>query len=160
MQAKSVPVTYNGLGKDVWTVAFDTITLNLKYTSILLYFYIMFVWLTKISILFLYLRLFPDPKFRYIVKITIILCCMAAISFLVGSTMRCRPIEFSWTFWDNEHVGRCTNILYSAQGWPHLAVNVIADLCVLLLPLPTLWKLNLAWEKKLGVMSMFSVGAL
>lgn len=130
------------------------------YFSILTYIYILLAWSTKISILLLYLRLFPDHTFRRVVKVTVVLCCITGISFCVACIFRCHPIDFAWTFWDNEHKGRCSDILISAQGWPHVSVNIFADLVVLVLPLPTLLKLNLATEKKLSVIAMFSVGIL
>lgn len=139
---------------------FSNITLTLKYFYILTYIYICITWLTKISILLLYLRLFPDVTFRNIVKFMIGFCCAAWVSFLVACILRCHPVSFAWTFWDGEHQGHCPHILVSAQGWPHVAVNISADLVVLLLPLPTILKLNLALEKKLSVMFMFSTGIL
>lgn len=130
------------------------------YFSILTYIYILLTWLTKISILLLYLRLFPDQTFRKIVKTIIVLCCISATSFFVACILRCFPVDYAWKFWDHEHEGRCTDILLSAQGWPHVSVNIFADLVVLFLPLSTIWRLNLPLEKKLSVMAMFSVGLL
>lgn len=55
-------------------------------------------------------------------------------------------------------MGKCSNV--PTQGWAHVCINIIADFVILLLPLRTIWKLNLELNKKFGVMAMFSVGSL
>ena len=130
----------------------------MKNFAILTYFYILVAWLTKISILLLYLRLFPDHIFRLIAKIALVFCCLAGFAFFWACLLQCAPISLIWTFWDGEHKGKCAS--WAAQGWAHVVANIFADTFILLLPLPTIWKLNLPLEKKLGVMAMFSVGLL
>lgn len=153
-------VSTTGLGRDIWTVPFNDITLTLEYFNILTYIYICLTWLTKVSILLLYLRLFPDVTFRNIVKGMIVSFGIIWVGFLLGSILRCQPVSYAWKFWDGEHQGTCPDILVSAQGWPHVAFNISADLIVLLLPLPTISRLNLPLEKKLSVMFMLSTGIL
>ncbi|KAM0720860.1 hypothetical protein Q7P37_003145 [Cladosporium fusiforme] len=58
-----------GLGRDIWTVPFDNITLMFKYFYINQYIYQAIIALTKISIVLLYLRIFPktvSKRFSYI----------------------------------------------------------------------------------------------
>lgn len=86
-------VTYTGLGRDIWTVEFDNITLMFKVCSMQpvlspnsfrhltilsscsqyfyfdQYIYQLIIVLTKISIVLLYLRIFPkavSPRFSYV----------------------------------------------------------------------------------------------
>lgn len=118
----------------------------------------MVIWLTKISILLLYLRLFPNEEFRRLAKVGLVICTVAGMSFLCASIFQCFPVSFNWTFWDGEHTGKCTNIV--VQGWAGMIINIVADIAVLILPLPTIWNLNLVLEKRLNTMAMFGVGLL
>lgn len=148
----------SSLKKDIRTVPINKITLTLQYFSILEWIYYMVIWLTKISILLLYLRLFPNDDFRRVVKIGLFVCCVAGLSFLSASIFQCFPVSMNWNFWDGEHTGRCTNIV--VQGWAGMIINICADVVVLMLPLPTIWNLNLVLEKRLNTMAMFGVGLL
>lgn len=151
-------VSYSGLGKDTWTVPFDGITETLRLFTALEKVYIPAVWITKISILLLYLRLFPDYIMRRNIKIGLALCSAAVFCLFWACVFKCWPVSFSWTYWDGEHVGNCSSML--AQGWANSSLDMFADIAVLLLPLPTIWKLRLSLEKKLSILSMFSVGLL
>lgn len=153
-------VSYTGLGRDTWTVPFHDITLTLKYFQILTLFYILAGSFTKVSILLLYLRLFPDQLFRRVSAVGVVVCSFAGFAFFWACLFQCWPVSTTWTFWDGEpqHRGKCSNKW--AQGWAHVFYTIVADFAVLFLPLPTIWKLNLALEKKLGIMAMFSVGLL
>lgn len=114
--------------------------------------------MTKISILLLYLRLFPDEKFRLIVKIGVAFCSLACFLFTITCLLQCSPISFRWTFWDYHHEGECVNL--PVMAWIHTCVNTVADVVVLILPLPTIWKMNLPLKKRTGVMFMFGIGLL
>lgn len=96
----------SGLGRDQWTVPFEDITLILKLFFIFITFYVATVWLTKLSILLLYLRLFPDTRLRLIAKTGIVLCSIICFAFTVVCLLQCSPISFAWTFWDHHHAGR------------------------------------------------------
>lgn len=153
-----VMLSYSGLGQDVWKVPFHNITETLKIFTALEKLYIPTVWVTKISILLLYLRLFPDMKFRKHIKICLALCAATVTCLFVACVFKCWPISMSWNYWDGEHSGKCTSM--AAQGWANSSLNMFADIVVLILPLPTIWKLRLSIDKKLGITAMFSVGLL
>lgn len=151
-------MSYSGLGRDTWTITFDNITLTLEYFQVLTLSYILAGSFTKVSILLLYLRLFPDQLFRRVAWAGVGLCSFIGFAFFWTCLFQCWPISTIWTFWDGEHLGRCSD--RKAQGWAYLYVTIISDFAVLLLPLPTIWKLKLPMEKKLGIIAMFSVGLL
>ena len=153
-----VMLSYSGLGQDVWTLPFHQITETLKIFTALEKLYIPTVWITKISILLLYLRLFPDTTMRLHVKICMAFCAASLFSLFWACVFKCWPISLSWNYWDGEHKGFCTSM--AGQGWANSGLNMFADIVVLLLPLPTIWKLKLNAEKKYSIMAMFSVGLL
>lgn len=151
-------LSYSGLGRDVWTLPFSNITKTLKLFTALEKVYIPTVWITKISILFLYLQLFPGQTLRRQIKVGLCFCAATAICLELACIFKCWPISFSWNYWDGEHQGKCSSM--AAQGWANSGLNMFGDIVVLVLPLPTIWKLKLPTEKKLGIIAMFSVGLL
>jgi hypothetical protein len=68
------------------------------------------------------------------------------------------PFHGNWTNWMYKVAPvKCTNefdATYIAAG-----VNIFQDIVILLMPIPILWDLNLAWQKKLNLLVMFSVGS-
>ncbi|KAF2838138.1 GMC oxidoreductase [Patellaria atrata CBS 101060] len=152
----SILLADSGLGKDIWTIPFDKIThiLYIYFWDELMYLTILP--LTKISILFFYLRIFPNKSFRKWVWVTMAACIGYNIAFVLVSVWQCRPIDYAWTHWDKEHQGTCNNI--NAQGWTSAAINMILDVIVIILPLPSLSKLELSRKRKIMILLMFSVG--
>ncbi|KAB8070212.1 hypothetical protein BDV29DRAFT_160660 [Aspergillus leporis] len=134
LSALSVVLADIGLGKDIWTLPSQNITRILK-----IYFYDECIYLsilplTKISILFFYLRVFPKRSFRD----------------------TCRPLPGARLHWDGEHEYQCNSI--NAQGWAAAIFNMVLDLVVMLMPLHELYHLQLSLRKKALMMTIFSLG--
>ncbi|KAL4918962.1 CFEM domain-containing protein [Aspergillus aurantiobrunneus] len=145
-----------GLGKDMWTLPFDDIrqTLKLFFTEEILY--CICIALVKCSILTLYFRLFPGRGMRISVFIALgITAAWAFIGFFV-LLFSCSPISYYWNKWDGEHEGKCishNNILLA-----HSTINIVLDVGIMAIPMPTLFRLQMPLEKRLGVSVMFAVG--
>jgi hypothetical protein len=148
----------HGLGKDIWTVSFPNITEVLKLFYLAEVFYLAATILTKISILFFYLRVFTSLNFRRIVWVVIATCALFFVSFIFPLIFQCSPVSYAWTRWDGEHEGTCINI--AAGVFAHAAMNMALDLIVLILPLPLLYKLQLTYSVmgKIRIFIMFSFG--
>lgn len=172
-------VEQKGMGHDIWTVQFDDITTMLKVrvqqkhdlvgTStdigvqifwIEQYIYQAIVVITKISIVFLYLRIFPrevSRNFTYICYAVVGTLVAYLVAMLVFFGMQCQPINFFWKQWDGEHSGHCINFqlgIYIGSG-----VNIALDLVVFFLPIPGLAKLQVKDKRrKIGVLFIFLVG--
>lgn len=114
--------------------------------------------MTKISILFFYLRIFPKKSFRIATYVVMALNVGYLISFVLISVFQCRPLDAAWLRWDGEHPAKCNNI--NAQGWAAAALNMVLDLLTMSLPLRELSKLSMSLRKKAQVMLMFCVGFL
>jgi hypothetical protein len=114
--------------------------------------------LTKMSILFFYLRVFPRKEFKYWVYGTMAACVGYFIAFELVSIFQCAPLDGAWKHWDGDPKYKCNNI--NLQGWMSATWNILLDVVVMLLPMPELWKLSLSWKKKVQLMMMFSVGIL
>ncbi|KAM3077125.1 hypothetical protein ACMFMG_003406 [Clarireedia jacksonii] len=151
-----VGLAQNGLGKDIWTLTFKNISdvIHVFFAAELLYFTQM--GLIKISILFFYLRLFPDTIIRRLVYGTIIFNAMTFIVFDLLGLFQCRPINFYWERWDGKHEGACLNI--NALAFTNAGISIVIDFWMLILPLTQLLYLKLHWKRKIGVTMMLSVG--
>lgn len=147
-----------GVGRDLWFV-YPNATTILKIWLVGEITYLPIVAITRTSIYFFYLRIFSaNLTFRRWVYVFITLNILAATLFFFLCFFQCRPISFSWDFWDGQHQGTCLNVraLVLASGF----VNVIFDFSTLLLPMPILLKLNMRIGRKIQVIAMFCVGAL
>lgn len=146
----------NGLGRDIWTLQAHQITNVLFYYYLGEVFYVVALGISKVSILFLYLRVFPSKTFRILTYSVMGLSVAYTIAFFFATTFQCWPLSLAWTQWDGLHKGTCNNI--HLQGWIAAAINIFLDALVMVLPMKHLAKLNMSLKKKLMVMSMFSVG--
>ncbi|OQE13125.1 hypothetical protein PENFLA_c054G04151 [Penicillium flavigenum] len=156
LSALSAVLADSGLGKDMWTLPFDNIThiLYVYFWDELLYLSILP--LTKISICFFYLRIFPDRRFRIATYVAIALNVGYWIAFVLISVFQCRPLPGAWHRWYEEENYKCNHI--NAQGWAAAVLNMVLDIIVMVLPLRQLYGLNLSLKRKSYVMCMFSLG--
>lgn len=99
-----------GLGRDIWTLSFDDITLFAKYFYVLQILYVIGLPMVKLSLLFFYLRVFPARPVRRVLWGTIVLILLYMVTFLFISIFECTPIPFFWESWDGEHEGKCLNL--------------------------------------------------
>ncbi|KAI7666716.1 MFS general substrate transporter, partial [Hortaea werneckii] len=149
-----------GLGKDMWEVPYDNIT------QILLHFfndevlYIGVLSATKMSIIFLHLRIFPaviSHAFRWWCIGFIALTAAYWVSLSLTVITACSPVSYSWNRWDpSEHSGHCIDVnagVFSAAG-----INIALDFAILLLPVPKLLKLEVSWPMKIVILATFSMG--
>jgi hypothetical protein len=149
-------VVDNGLGRDIWTLQAEQITNVLFYYYLGEIFYVVALGISKISILFFYLRVFPSKGFRTATYWVMGLCVLYTLAFFLVTTIQCWPVSLAWTQWDGLHKGTCNDI--HLQGWIAAAINIVLDAIVMVLPLKHLAKLNMSLKKKLMVMAMFSLG--
>lgn len=75
------------------------------------------------------------------------LACILVISLL------CRPIQYNWNI---ELDGECGD--YVAANIASAVFNILADVWVVFLPLPLVWKLQLSAQKKGVITACFSLG--
>lgn len=148
----------NGLGRDVWTLEPETITLFGKYFHVMAYLYFSQIMLLKLSLLFFYLRIFPSQGVRRTLWATAIFNCIFGIVFVFVAIFQCQPVSYFWTKWDGMHEGKCFDI--GIITWSNAAISIVLDVWMLAIPLSQLKKLNLDWKKKVGVGMMFGVGTL
>ncbi|KAK6818978.1 hypothetical protein PG987_013720 [Apiospora arundinis] len=135
-----------GLGTDLWTL--DDIHINI--VLILFYIaefaYVIESTLTKISILLLYLRIFPDRKFRKHVFMLMVAMALFCAAFVVTLLTYCVPFDYTWMRWNNERHGKCINM--DAQTYTCAALNIVLDIN----------EARFVVEEKMGIIFTFLVG--
>ena len=110
----------------------------------------------KLSLLHLYLTIFPMQRFRYVVfAVMMLVMCYWAIS-LLRMVFLCHPMAYEW----NKSIrgGTCLNTAaayYSISG-----INLGLDLVVIMLPMPVLWTLQMPIPKKVAISMIFGMGVM
>jgi hypothetical protein len=109
----------------------------------------------KISILLLYLRIFPDERFQRMTKISLAFMLCHLVAFTSAITFQCTPVK---RIWDQTVPGTCSDLvlfIYIGAGF-----SIFEDLVIILLPIPQLKMLNLTLRKRIALVFMFSLGSL
>ena len=83
----------------------------------------------------------------YIVLSTCIIQCLTIFA--------CIPVQ---SFWDRNIKGKCLDV--GAIGFANSANAILQDLIILVMPMPSLFKLQMKRWRKIAVAFMFAVGAL
>jgi len=145
-----------GLGKSFFTIPpKDTvILLKLLFSEYLLY--LLAAHCTRASLVVLYRRLTVSPRFHVICLVYLGLNLAAYVTFTFLTIFMCTPTSF---YWDKSIVGgRCLNPgpLAIINGW----LLIVLDIGALLLPVPTVWKMQLPRKQKLWLIGLFGLGFL
>lgn len=111
----------------------------------------------KISVLLLYRRIFPNPKFRAIFwSVGGFIVCYTVVQELT-ILFQCRPMAGAW---DPKIYVRAKCIKLNLE-WVNMAsFNVLTDLVTLCLPLPLVWRLQIDKERKFQLLGVFLLGSL
>ncbi|KAF4968911.1 hypothetical protein FSARC_3758 [Fusarium sarcochroum] len=146
-----------GLGLDMWYLSDYQITTTFKFFIVIEILYVFALVTVKASILFFFLRIFPDNKFRVVVKCTLIFNFLLGIAFFILVFFQTKPLSIFWEGWQKKQAHLVMTGINNIT-LPHAGLNLFLDIWMLILPLTQLWELGLKLRKKLGVIGMFSVG--
>ncbi|CAG8977707.1 hypothetical protein HYALB_00008734, partial [Hymenoscyphus albidus] len=151
-------VTGHGLGKDIWSIPFERITdiLYIYYFDEVLY--LGSLMMIRLSMLCLYLRLFPQKGFKRIIYAIIAVNILYSIAFITASVFQCIPIQAAWTRWDGIVPAKCINA--NAVGWSSAIINIVLHAIIIILPLPKLMRLLMSWEQNIQILIMCGLGSL
>ncbi|KAL4927487.1 uncharacterized protein BDV17DRAFT_292487 [Aspergillus undulatus] len=111
----------------------------------------------KISILFLWKRIFnPSRQFRMFCWIMVGFITAWSISFFFATLFQCGT---NWS-WNWAPIGffltECTNTLDMLTVFT--GTDLLTDFIIMLMPVPIIWRLKMPTAKKIGVTSLFMVG--
>jgi len=113
---------------------------------------------TKLSILLLYRRIFSPRRwspFNIALRLFEVVLILFYLALTIVKIWECSPRA---RIWDKSIKGRCIDIpsLLNTSG----LFNTISDVLILLVPIKSVWNLNMKPTKKLGVIAVFSVGSM
>ena len=115
--------------------------------------------LYKLSMLFLYLRIFTGSRFKVLTYTLIGIVTASGCAFVLVTIWQCKPIA---AFWDKSLLLNKNNHCFSSEAFwfSYSIVNIVLDFLVLLLPIHEIWKLQLPKRDKLALCAVFSLGLL
>ncbi|MCJ1312337.1 hypothetical protein MMC25_006011 [Agyrium rufum] len=105
-------------------------------------------WALKMSLLFLYLRIFTTRTFRIAANSLMALISITVVATILFFFLDCRPLVSL----------SCTS---QYEGWLGTGtVNILTDVMILSLPIPSVWNLHLPRSTKLALTVLFGMGFL
>ncbi|KAG4281802.1 hypothetical protein FPRO06_10706 [Fusarium proliferatum] len=151
-----VAMTNYGLGRHVYTLSPQQITLYLRCFWISIVFYTYALFAIKLTFLIHYYRIMSVSNMRWLY--------LGALGFIIlwgtyqgiGVFFFCIPIQ---SFWDSGVKGRCL----PAQPTMWLIsgiVHIVTDFAIIVMPLPIVWKLQLPRYQKIYLTGIFGLGTL
>ncbi|KAF9253147.1 hypothetical protein DTO013E5_465 [Penicillium roqueforti] len=112
--------------------------------------------MAKMALLCFYLRIFTTRKFQILVYIVGSLVLAVGVSVLLENFLQCRPFAYMW----NRSIpgGSCID---PVDAYRILApFNVLTGVLILVMPIPTVWKLHTSRKQKLALTGVFLLGGL
>ncbi|PIG86403.1 PTH11-like integral membrane protein [Aspergillus arachidicola] len=110
---------------------------------------------TKFSILFQYLRIFPDRRFRTACWVMMVIVALYGTWAVVSGYVNCVPVA---KFWDRTIPGSCLS--FEGVWFFNASMNIVTDLTLLIMPMPLLSQLQLPRLQKFALMGVFAIGGL
>ncbi|SPQ24632.1 0ec0b235-2f10-408a-9ebd-c29ad514edeb [Thermothielavioides terrestris] len=146
-------MTKYGLGRHVYIMEPANVPLYLRdfYVSIVLYCSsLLFI---KMTFLFQYYRVLAVQHMRKVYIGCMVVVGGWALSQVLVGIFTCNPVS---GFWDSSIKAKCIPDI--PQWYINAGGNIITDVVVFTLPLPVLWKLQLARPSRILLVGIFSLG--
>lgn len=127
----------------------------LKYYFVCQIVYKAAVCLTKVSLLLLYLRIFPARAFRIAVWVVVAIVVGSATGTVVATIFQCNPLQKSWHSILPGHCIKIGGVWYSSSS-----LAIFTDVRIIVLPITQIPSLTLPKGQKIGLGFLFSLGIL
>lgn len=111
--------------------------------------------LTKISMIILYMRLFPTKIYRMVLITVLVVFIGATIYMVIGTFLVCVPVH---VFWDTENDHRCSQ--RAAVWFVNAGLQITSDFIIVILPMPLLVRLRIPFRQIFCLMMIFALGLL
>lgn len=108
----------------------------------------------RISIVLLFKRVFPLPKFVTLCWTVLALNVAYTIATYIAVLLMCRPITYAW---EAGHSGRHCGDWKAFYLW-HGILNLLYDLIVVSMPMPLIWRLKLPFFDRAILTAIFAMG--
>ncbi|KAK2841616.1 hypothetical protein FQN49_006077, partial [Arthroderma sp. PD_2] len=152
--AQNIAVEH-GYGKHDWHITDEQEKQSLKWILVAQVLYKLVICLAKVSILFLYLRIFyVHQYFRRICICLIVFTVCSGIAFIPPTIWQCSPVS---AYWDRSIPHKC---LSSFPNWLSYAIiNITTDVILLILPIQQILRLQLTKRDKIALILVFLLGS-
>ncbi|KAF2704364.1 hypothetical protein K504DRAFT_442554 [Pleomassaria siparia CBS 279.74] len=151
--ASNLVMIEHGMGRHIWWL--DDVPTFVKLSLVAEVTYTMAIPLIKCSILLLYHRIFPQKWLNLALLGLGFFITAYNLAQILATIFQCAPVDSLWGASPKEH---CINVplLIKICG----TINILTDVAILALPIPSLWKLNLSVARKRLLIVMFSMGGI
>jgi hypothetical protein len=144
--------TRYGAGNHITTL--PTLVPFLKLTYVGVIFYHIFQWATKMSLAFLYLRIFtPQGRTRYAIYTLMAFLSISQSAFLFITVFACTPVALAW---DKTLKGQCLDI--NPCFFASTFTSICTDLVLIMIALPPILQLKLRLPSKIGLLAVVNLG--
>lgn len=143
-------------GKHQWNVSIADTMNVLRYANLIQLLYSPPIFFAKLAILMQISRIFSGGQRNYIFWASWIFIIGNGIAYTIVMFLfifECNPRE---KIWNPMKEGSCMNTGDAVIGIS--VVNLVSDILILLLPIISVWKLQMPLRKKMGVMGIFAIG--
>ncbi|KAB8273323.1 hypothetical protein BDV30DRAFT_249013 [Aspergillus minisclerotigenes] len=149
------PEVHFGLGEHNSAISEEMLKQQLKRLWAAIPMYNASLAFTKFSILFQYLRIFPDRRFRIACWVMMGIVACYGTWAVVSGYVNCVPVA---KFWDRTIPGSCLS--FEGVWFFNASMNIVTDLTLLIMPMPLLSQLQLPRLQKFALMGVFAIGGL
>lgn len=149
-------MSYYGLGKHMWDLQDGQVLQVLESLFIATAIFPVLMALIKVSIVLLYLGIFPSKGFQTAAWAVISFIAVSGVAMELFAIFTCSPVEYSW----NKDIkpGYCISETYPiGMG---AIVGVVQDVAVVTLPAVQVRRLQMKKRQKVLVMCLFCLAAL
>ncbi|KAB5518848.1 hypothetical protein GE09DRAFT_1155561 [Coniochaeta sp. 2T2.1] len=146
---------HNHMGYPMTMLTPANMTAMIKTTLAIQLMYYAIVCCIKTSILFTYLRFALTRTFRVLCHATIVLHIIFFVICFVVTISQCRPLHKMWDLTQTEP-GTCINT--TAFFYSTSAFNIVTDIWILALPIPTLYSILRPSREKIALFIIFGAG--
>ncbi|KAK8026452.1 hypothetical protein PG991_003508 [Apiospora marii] len=148
-----------GVGKPLWEITLDEFSLWFKGIVVSSWLYPIMSASIRISTLLFYRRIFAKTNhlFRRVIWALLALQGIYVAVYSVLPAFVCDPIWYGWR--PLERQLHCSDRYYAMTHISLYAVSMVFDVVLLVLPMATVWKLQMPVTKRLGTVVLFSLGA-
>ncbi|ESZ96957.1 hypothetical protein SBOR_2639 [Sclerotinia borealis F-4128] len=157
--AMLVESSYVGWAVHAWDIRPESLTLGLKFIYTTQILFSAALTTIRLSMLWLISRLFQTgaPKLRRFTFGVMIYMLLHSSIFIITLIFQCRPVSDYWTISlipQDNCINQKVHLLFTS------ICNAITDFVVVILPLQTVWKLQLPYKQRVSLCLLFAIGFL
>ncbi|KAI5820388.1 hypothetical protein BZA77DRAFT_77804 [Pyronema omphalodes] len=148
--------THYGWGRHIWDIPVLWYSSSLKVSYVTQIVFILAATLIKLSICFSYRRISIDKRFHQILTCTTCTVLLYGVVFTAAFVLRCWPINAYWSTLSAVRSEQCfdENVVLLISS----ALNFIMDIWLVILPIPSLWRLQLPMKQRAILVILMGLG--